>query len=88
MNSKKLLVLLGAAGVAVHAAALTSLPAKAASSTSELEQLLQCDPAGDSACDAFDALAARFKDKSDHGRPDSFGPPGRPDIGPPGHYAG
>lgn len=29
-------------------------------------------------------LAARFKDKDDHGRPDLFGSPGPPVIGPPG----
>ncbi|MGH6923306.1 MAG: hypothetical protein ACRED5_06160 [Propylenella sp.] len=29
-------------------------------------------------------LAARFKDKDDHGRPDLFGPPGPPVIGAPG----
>jgi hypothetical protein len=31
-------------------------------------------------------IAGRFKDKGERGRPDSFGPPGRPDIGPPGLY--
>jgi hypothetical protein len=29
-------------------------------------------------------VAARFKDLDDHGRPDLFGPPGKPVIGPPG----
>ena len=29
-------------------------------------------------------VAARFKDRDDHGRPDLFGEPGRPAIGAPG----
>jgi hypothetical protein len=29
-------------------------------------------------------VAARFKGSDDKGRPDVFGPPGKPDIGPPG----
>jgi hypothetical protein len=86
MNSKKLLSILGATGVVVHAG-MTALPAAAASHV-ELEQVLQSAPTSSAASDAFDQLASRFKDKGDKGRPDSFGAPGKPDIGPPGHYAG
>jgi hypothetical protein len=86
MNSKKLLNILGATGVVVHAG-MTALPASAASHV-ELEQLLQSAPASHAAGDAFDQLASRFKEKGEKGRPGSFGAPGKPDIGPPGHYAG
>jgi hypothetical protein len=34
------------------------------------------------------AFASRFKQPGDHGRPDIFGPPGKPVIGPPGQYEG
>jgi hypothetical protein len=78
MNSKKLLTLLGAAGVAVHAASIGGLPAKAAISDTELEQVIRQDPTGQGASDAFDMLAGRFKDKGDKGRPDGFGDPGKP----------
>ena len=41
---------------------------------------------GQSAVDT--SFAARFKDADDKGRPDIFGEPGKPDIGPPGQYEG
>lgn len=88
MNSKKLLSLLGAAGVAVHVGASATMPAHSAASNAQLESVLQSDPTSESAGDAFYLLASRFKGPGDKGRPDSFGPPGKPDIGPPGHYAG
>ncbi|MGD9740797.1 MAG: hypothetical protein AB7O56_03440 [Bauldia sp.] len=31
---------------------------------------------------------SKFKPPGDTGRPDIFGPPGKPDIGPPGQYEG
>lgn len=34
------------------------------------------------------SFAAKFKDPGDKGRPDIFGPPGKPVIGPPGQYEG
>ncbi len=37
---------------------------------------------------ADSAFASRFKEPGDHGRPDIFGPPGKPVIGPPGQYEG
>jgi hypothetical protein len=88
MKSKKLLSLLGAAGVVVHAATLTHVPAHASASNAQLESILQQDPTSDDATAAFDTLASRFKPPGDHGRPDLFGPPGPPEIGPPGHYQG
>ena len=88
MNSKKLLTLLGAAGVVVHAAAITTAPTHASATPAQLERMLQADPTGSDASAAFDILASRFKGPGDKGRPDKFGPPGKPDIGPPGHYAG
>ncbi|MCW5713420.1 MAG: hypothetical protein KIT43_02730 [Bauldia sp.] len=33
-------------------------------------------------------FASRFKEPGDTGRPDIFGPPGKPVIGPPGQYEG
>lgn len=33
-------------------------------------------------------FASRFKGPGDTGRPDIFGPPGKPVIGPPGQYEG
>lgn len=88
MDTKKLLSILGMAGVAVHAATLTASPVNASASPAQLEEILQANPLSDDASSAFDILAARFKDKGDKGRPDSFGPPGPPDIGPPGQYEG
>ena len=88
MKSKKLLSILGAAGVALHAVTLTQVPAHAAASNAELEGILQMDPTSADATSAFDTLASRFKPPGDSGRPDIFGPPGKPVIGPPGHYEG
>ena len=34
------------------------------------------------------AFGSRFKAPGDQGRPDIFGPPGKPVIGPPGQYEG
>jgi hypothetical protein len=89
MDSKKLLSILRAAGVVVGAAASTAgLPSASATAAADLEQTLLSDPTGQYAPDAFMQLAAKFKDKGDHGRPDKFGNPGPPEIGPPGHYGG
>jgi hypothetical protein len=88
MNSKKLLALLGAAGVVAHVGAIATVPAKAAASNAQLERILQEDPTSQDAGDAFNMLASRFKDKGDKGRPGAFGNPGPPDTGPPGHYSG
>ena len=87
MNTKKLLSILGIAGV-VHATGITASTVSASASPAQLEQILQDDPTGSEASAAFDILASRFKEPGDKGRPDSFGPPGKPDIGPPGHYEG
>ncbi len=87
MNSKKLLAILSAAGVAVNIAGMT-VPVAAGTPPAALEQFVIDDPASLEAAEAFDMLAARFKDKNDKGRPDVFGPPGKPAIGPPGHYEG
>ena len=88
MNSKKLLAILGAAGVAANVAGHLVPTAHASASPAALEQSLQDTPTGADASVAFDLLAARFKSRDDKGRPDKFGPPGKPDIGPPGHYDG
>ncbi len=88
MDSKKLLALLGAAGVAAHVGFAATAPAQSAASNDQLESILQHDPTSPDAGDAFYQLASRFKGPGDKGRPDKFGPPGKPDIGPPGHYAG
>ena len=88
MKSKKLLALLGAAGVVVQTTGYTAAPTYASSTPAQLERMLQEDPMGLDAPAAFDILASRFKGPGDKGRPDVFGPPGKPDIGPPGHYEG
>lgn len=38
--------------------------------------------------DIFDVHASAFKEPGDKGRPDIFGAPGKPEIGPPGLYQG
>lgn len=63
MDSKKLLSLLGAAGVVVHVAGNTVPFAQASSSPAALEQILQRDPFSDDASAAFDILADRANGK-------------------------
>lgn len=92
--ANKLIALLGAAGLTAGLGLAAPDDASALgkgfenASPEALEAMLQQNPAGSLAGDAFQVLASRFKDPGDKGRPDSFGPPGQPDIGAPGQYSG
>lgn len=94
MSSNKLLSILTAAGLTVGglgtAASIDSAAAKNLESESSqtLEALLQQQSAGVLPPEAFDVLASRFKAPGERGRPGIFGPPGPPEIGPPGQYSG
>ena len=57
MNTKKLLSILGAAGVAVQVAGVAPPLARASASPSALERMLQDDPTGADAAAIFDMLA-------------------------------
>jgi hypothetical protein len=57
MNSKKLLSILGAAGVAVHVAGVDVSLARASASPGALERMLQRDPTRSDAAAIFDILA-------------------------------
>ena len=93
MPSNRLLAVLSAAGLtaglglasADDATASTDLKAESAQA---LESFLQKQPTSAIAPEAFRELASRFKEPGDTGRPDIFGPPGPPEIGPPGQYPG
>ena len=93
-TSRKLLSVLGAAGLAAGLGLAQSDDAAAFSRALEIgdqeaiETFLRQNPTSEHAPDALMHLVARFKDRTDHGRPDAFGPPGRPEIGPPGQYEG
>lgn len=68
MNSKKLLSILGMAGVVAHTAGMVAGAAHANTSPSQLEQILQNDPTSDDASAAFDILAERAsKNGNGHG---------------------
>ena len=87
MSTKKLLGILSATTVALGAT-VVGVQAKPPDDAQGLERALQASPAGPAAYGLFDQLVGRFKEPGDRGRPDIFGPPGIPDIHPPGHYFG
>ena len=66
--------------------------AKESGTAEAYQQYLRDFPSGRHIDDAVrgivegETLAARFKDKGEKGRPEAFGAPGKPDIGPPGQY--
>jgi hypothetical protein len=95
MSSNKLLAVLAAAGLtAAGMGAASTSEMTAAGETFEsasspaLEAFLQEQPTSVIAPEAFNILASRFKAPGERGRPDIFGPPGPPEIGPPGQYSG
>ena len=57
VNTKKLLSILGLAGVAVHTAGAAVTLARASTSPASLERMLQEDPTGADAAAIFDILA-------------------------------
>lgn len=78
MKSRKLLSALAAAGIAAHTVGVSGAMAHPSGHGHQVSQSHH----------DFDHKASRFKGPGDWGRPDIFGGPGRPDIGPPGHYGG
>lgn len=87
MSTKKLLGILSATTVALGTT-IAGVQAKPADDPHGLERALQASPGGPAAYDLFDQLVSRFKAPGEKGRPTIFGPPGPPEIGPPGHYFG